>query len=395
VTVGWLDCSAGVSGNMLLGAIDELGGLDTLPDALQRIPGLGATLERTQVRRAGIAATHVEVRCPDDPVHRQLADVLGLVDAAAVPAPVRQQARAVFERLATAEAAVHGIGRDEVEFHEVGAVDAIVDVVGVCLGLHRLGLDRLTAGPLALGGGTTRSMHGNLPVPAPAVVRLLADTTLVAHGGPVDVELATPTGVALLAELAEPAADLPPMQVQRVGHGAGSREIAEHPNVLRLVVGAAPPPSAAARWVLVEANVDDLDPRLWPAVIDALLGAGAADAWLTPILMKKGRPAHTISVLTDAGRQASVLDVLFRESSTIGARSRPVDKHALDRSWIDVTVGGRPVRVKIGWLDGSAVSVTPEWEDVAVAAKELGLPAKVVLADAVAAARDHQPAADG
>jgi uncharacterized protein (TIGR00299 family) protein len=348
------------------------------------------------VLRAGLSALQVDVQTPADPPHRHLGDVLDIVAGAVLPDRVRHNVEKVFRRLAAAEAAVHGVAPEEVEFHEVGAVDAIVDIVGVCLGLDRLGIDRLTAGPVALGGGTATSAHGVLPVPAPAVLQLLADTRLVAHGGPVDVELATPTGVALLAQLADAAGPMPAMEVTGVGRGAGSRDIPGRPNVLRLVTGTAVAlPTHDNGWALVEANVDDLDPRLWPAVIDALFAAGAADAWLTPILMKKGRPAHTVSALVEAAGQAAVLDVLFRESSTIGARSTPVGKHALPRQCLEVRVEGETVRVKVATLDGDAVTVTPEWEDVAAAARVLGRPAKTVLADAVAAARVRITRTDG
>src|SRR3954454_24996222 len=200
----------------------------------------------------------------------------------------------VFDRLARAEAAVHGIEPALVHFHEVGAVYAIVDVVGTCLGFQALGLDRLTVGRVALGGGRTTGRHGEVPVPGPAVLKLLESAQLQAHGGSDDVELATPTGVALLAELADGSGALPPVVVAATGTGAGGRNLPDRPNVVRLVVGdAVTHADEADQWLLVEANVDDLDPRLWPRVIEALLAAGAADAWLTPILMKKGRPAHT------------------------------------------------------------------------------------------------------
>ena len=282
--VVWLDCSSGVSGDMLLGALTAVGALD-LPELVSGLD-LDATCRVEQVTRGGIAAVQVHVDVAVDQPHRRLADVLALVAAAPVPEQVRRRAAAVFERLARAEARVHGTTPDQVEFHEVGAVDAVVDVLGACAGLHALAVDAVLASPLSLGGGTTRSLHGPLPVPGPAVLELLRQTDLVARGGPVDVELATPTGVAVLAEWARPAASMPPMQVEHVGVGAGGRDLEAHPNVLRLVAGmnddVVP---AGGDWLVVETNVDDLDPRVWPIVLDRLLAAGAADAWLTPILM--------------------------------------------------------------------------------------------------------------
>ncbi|MBV9291438.1 MAG: nickel pincer cofactor biosynthesis protein LarC [Frankiales bacterium] len=376
----------GVSGNMLLGALDDLGALGQLDGVLAGLPDVGAGISRQRVRRGGIDAVHIDVTAPNAPPHRFLADVLAIIDRLQVPDVVRRRAAAVFTRLADAEAAVHATTRDEVAFHEVGAVDAIVDVVGACLGLHALALDELFVSTVALGAGQVETRHGRLPVPTPAVVELLEGSSLAAVGGPVDLELATPTGVALLAELAGSSRTMPEMRVSAVGVGAGSADPEGHANVLRLVVGEPVNAPAADSWVLLEANVDDMDPRLWPLVIDALLAAGAADAWLTPILMKKGRPAHTVGALAPAEAVAAVRAVLFRESSTIGVRQSPVDKHGLDRQWVTVDVAGQPVRVKVARHDGVVVNVTPEWEDVATAARTLDQPAKSVLAAAVAAA---------
>ena len=383
--IGWLDCSAGVSGDMLLGALHDAGALDDLPAALRSL-GLGVSVEPSQVTRNGVAATAVEVHAPADQPHRHVGDLLALVAAAAVPDAVRTSAADVLHRLAAAEARVHGVAVDEVTLHEVGAVDTVVDVLGVCLGVHNLGIDRLVTSPVALGGGRVEVAHGSLPVPVPAVVQLLAGSGLVGYGGPIERELATPTGIALLASLAEPADAMPAMRVQRSGVGAGAADPAGHANVVRLLIGTAPAEQTSGGWLLLEANVDDLDPRLWPTVLDRLLAAGAADAWLTPILMKKGRPAHTLSVLAPEADAAAVRTAMFEESSTIGVRSSPVGKQALDRSWREVSVEGHAVRVKIASLDGQVVNISPEWEDVASAARATGRPAKWVLAAAIAAA---------
>lgn len=385
--VGWLDCANGVSGDMLLGALADVGALDDLPGVLSGVPELAASIAVTATTRGGLAARHVDVTTSDThPPHRNRDDVQRLLDALPVPSAVRAGAGRVFDRLAVAEAGVHGMGVTEVQFHEVGAVDAIVDIVGVCLGLHSLGLHRLTVSPIALGGGVAATQHGAVPVPVPAVLALLQDTTLVSVGGDQAHELATPTGVALLAELADGTSALPAMTVQQVGIGAGSRDSGDRPNVVRLVIGEAATDDEGD-WLLVEANVDDLDPRLWPGVLDALLAAGAADAWLTPILMKKGRPAHTVSALTPADMVESVRRALFVESSTIGVRTVHVDKSALDRDWIEVDVDGHCVRVKVARLEGTVVTVNPEWEDVRAAAHALNRAAKDVLADATATAR--------
>lgn len=383
-TIGWLDCSSGVSGDMLLGALTELDALDAtaLPARLR----LDAAVTVTPVTRGGIGATRVTVTAAIEQPPRRLSDILTLIDDADLPAPVAERARSVFRRLTAAEAAVHRSSPEEVHVHEVGAVDAVVDVAGSCLGLYALGLDRLVVSSVALGGGRTNAAHGSLPVPAPAVVELLTGCGLTAHGGPDSDELATPTGTAVLAEWATGAGPLPEMTVKATGVGAGGRDLPGHPNVLRLLVGTAVADSGPAGLLLVEANVDDLDPRLWPGVLDRLLAAGALDAWLTPILMKKGRPAHTVAALVPGASATAIRDVLLAETSTIGVRESPVTKHALARSWLTVDVCGVPVRVKIAGIAGRHLNVAPEFEDVAAAAARLGRPAKDVLARATAAA---------
>jgi uncharacterized protein (TIGR00299 family) protein len=392
--VGWLDAGAGAAGDMLLGALADLGALDGLPAALASLPGLDLQVGFDGVRRHGQRAVAAAVTAgAGGATERGLADVLGLIASADVPAAVAHRAAAVFRRLAAAEARVHGVDVDAVHFHEVGAADAIADVLGCCLGLHALGLDRLVVSPVALGGGEVATRHGTVPLPGPAVLGLVAGTPLVVSGGPERVELATPTGVALLAEWADATGDLPAMTVDGVGIGAGSRELPDRANVVRLVVGeAADRPDGAPRdgddaWGVIEANVDDLDPRLWPGVLEALLAAGAVDAWLTPILMKKGRPAHTLHALVASDRVDAVSAEVFAQTSTIGLRSHAVTKQALPRSTRTVQVRGCGVRVKVSaGPDGVALTATPEWADVRAAAESTGQPARRILAEAVAAA---------
>jgi uncharacterized protein (TIGR00299 family) protein len=316
-----------------------------------------------------------------------LADVRAIVEAAEVPDAVKTKASAVFDRLAAAEARVHGSAVDDVEFHEVGAVDSIVDVLGACLGLHALELDRLVVSPIALGGGTIETAHGTVPVPTPAALSLLPASALVGFGGG-GVELATPTGIAIAATWGSETGPMPQMQVQRVGIGAGRRDLPDRPNVVRLVVGESAADAPADEWIVVEANVDDLDPRLWPGVIAELMDAGAADAWLTPILMKKGRPAHTVSALTPVASLGAVQGAMFTHTSTIGLRWHGVGKHALERQTVTVEVHGHAVRVKVAFAEGKPVSATPEFDDIAAAAAALGVPTKHMLEAAVAGVRN-------
>ncbi len=384
-TVGWLDCGAGASGDMLLGALVDAGApLEVLQAAVDTVGVEPVRLRAEPVRRAGLAALRVHVEVADRAATRTWTDVRRLLDGAALAAPVRDTALDVFGRLAAAEGAVHRVPPDQVHFHEVGALDAIADVVGAAAGVHALGLTKLTASPVALGSGTTRGAHGALPVPVPAVLELLTGVPVLA--GPSPHEATTPTGAALLATLVQSWGPLPPLVLRTVGTGAGGRDPAEAANVLRLVVGEAPARAPAPDALIVEANVDDLDPRVWPGVLTALLDLGAYDAWLTPMLMKKGRPAHVLSVLCPSAVADAIRRAVLTQTSTIGLRESPVSRTVLDRRDDVVEVHGRPVRVKRALLDGEVVNVSPEWEDVAAAAVELGLPTKVVLARAIAAA---------
>ena len=384
--IGWVDATAGASGDMLLGALLGAGvPLDVLAEAVTAVSPEPVRLSVTEGWRAGLAATRCHVEVADSSTHRSWSDVRALLDGAALDAGVREPAVRVFARLAAAEAAAHGTDVEEVHFHEVGALDAIADVVGVCAGFAHLGLDALVVSPVAVGSGRVEGAHGSLPVPVPAVVELLRGVPSLA--GPGTQESCTPTGAALLTGLASSHGPQPPMAVTSVGVGAGGRDPATHANVVRLLVG--PPASTEAgsgAWV-VETNVDDLDPRLWPDVLAALLTAGASDAWLTPILMKKGRPAHTLSVLVRDELRPAVRRELFAQTSTIGVREIPYAKTALDREMRSVTVGGHAVAVKVARLDGEVMNVQPEYDDVVAAASATGRPVKDVLAEAAAAAR--------
>ncbi len=381
--IGWLDCSAGMSGDMLLGALVDVGvPLAVLQAAIDVVAPEPVLLTATTVTRGGIGATRVHAETADSTTTRTWADVRQLL--AQLDGPVAATALAAFRRLAEAEAGVHRGATDDVHFHEVGALDAIADVVGAAAGLHHLGLAELVVSPVAVGSGTTRGAHGPLPVPVPAVLALLVGVPVQA--GAVAHEACTPTGAALVAATASSYGVLPAMTVTRSGTGAGGRDPAEVANVVRLVIGERTSDPSTA--LMLETNVDDLDPRLWPTVLDRLLAAGASDAWLTPILMKKGRPAHTLSVLLAHERRAAVLRVVFTETTTIGVREWSVDKTALARTETTVEVGGQVIRVKRVTLDGKQVNAMPEYDDVLAAAQALGQPVKQVLGLAQARCRD-------
>jgi len=277
------------------------------------------------------------------------------------------------------------VSSDDVHFHEVGALDSIADVVGVCAALDDLGVASVSAGEVALGAGRVRTAHGELPVPAPAVLELSRGWRVSAGG---TGELATPTGMAAIRALATRCEDLPPMTVEAIGVGAGGRDTPGRANTVRVIIGtaapAATPPVAPA--VVLEANVDDLDPRLWPGVLDGLLRAGASDAWLVPILMKKGRPAHTLTVLCAPDRRDALRTRIFRDTSTLGVRESRRDKTALPRTFRGVDVAGGTVAIKIGYAGGIITQVMPEFEDVAALARQTGRAERVVLQESLAAA---------
>ncbi len=384
--IGWVDASSGASGDMLLGALLGAGvPLPVLEQAVSAVAHEDVALAAEDVTRHGFAATRCHVAVADTSTHRTWADVRTLLASAALPAAVRDRAHATFERLAAAEGAVHGTSPEEVHFHEVGALDAIADVVGVCAGLVHLGLEELVVSPVAVGSGQVHGAHGVMPVPPPAVVELLRGVP--SYAGPGRAELCTPTGAALLTTHASAYGPQPPMAVEAVGVGAGGRDPDSHANVLRLLVGRAVEPVETRGALVLETNVDDLDPRLWPNVLAALLEAGASDAWLTPILMKKGRPAHTLSALVRADRAAAVRAAVFAQTSTIGMRESAVAKTELDREMRTVRVGGHEVRVKIAVHNGRVVNAQPEYDDVVRAAAGTGRPVKDVLAEAGAASR--------
>jgi pyridinium-3,5-bisthiocarboxylic acid mononucleotide nickel chelatase len=389
VTHAWIDASAGIAGDMLLGALLDAGAdLAAVQQAVDAVVAGSVLLSAAQVTRAGLRATKAEVKpVADDPPHRSWATIWTMIEEADLAEPVRARAQIVFAQLAVAEGRVHGIPAEEVEFHEVGALDSIADVVGVAAALHDLGVSSISAGPVALGSGQVRVAHGVIPVPVPAVTELARGWRVSAGGA--EGELTTPTGMALLAALAERCEDLPPLTVQHVGVGAGTRDVAGRANVTRVILGdpatdLSPAPVSPA--LLLEANVDDLDPRLWPDVLQRLLTAGADDAWLAPITMKKGRPAHILSVLCEPRRADGLRAEMLALTSTVGVRQTETSKYALPRTWFEVDVDGDAVAVKVAHRDGVISQVSPEFESVAARAAALGRTQHDVLTATVAAA---------
>jgi pyridinium-3,5-bisthiocarboxylic acid mononucleotide nickel chelatase len=376
---------------MLLGALIDAGAsVAEAQRAVDAVIPQSVSLASSAVTRAGQRATRIEVRViTTDVPERSWSAIRTLILAADLADPVRERALSTFELLAAAEARVHGIPAEAVHFHEVGALDSIADIVGVCTALHELGIGTLSASTVAVGSGRTRSAHGDLGIPVPAVVQLATGWRIVAGG---TGELTTPTGMALVAALCETSEDLPLLELEAAGAGAGSRNVPGRPNLTRVLVGTRQPddgiPDSAAPAVLLEANVDDFDPRLWPGVLSRLVDAGAADAWLVPILMKKGRPAQTLAVLARPDQAANLREEMLRQTSSFGVRQTDVTRSALPRGWVDVTVDGARLPIKIAHRDGVIWQATPEFDDVDRLASERAIPRAALLhaADAAAAA---------
>jgi uncharacterized protein (TIGR00299 family) protein len=385
----WVDATAGVAGDMLLAALADAGApLASLQDAVDAVIPGSVRLTSALVSRAGMRATKIDVhRSVKDHEHRSWRDIQALLERADLAVRVREQARRVFRRLAEAEARVHGVAADDVHFHEAGSWDSIADVVAVCAALDWLGVTSMSCSAVALGSGRVTASHGDLPVPVPAVLEMSAGWRVLSGG---EGELATPTGMALLTALSTESCDLPAMSVHAVGVGAGTADVPGRANVVRVVLGdrtdRAEQPEDPVIMSVLETNVDDMDPRVWPTVLSSLLNAGAADAWLVPIVMKKGRPAHTLAVLAPLPRRDALRRLIFELTSTIGVREVAVTRMALDRFWVPLAVAGGQVRLKVAHRGGEVLHATPEFDDAAQVAAERAVPVRRVLEEAVAAA---------
>jgi uncharacterized protein (TIGR00299 family) protein len=394
-TIAWFNCQAGVAGDMTMAALIDAG---ADPDVVaSTIGGLGVdgyALLFEKVQRCGVRATWANVvvhdhdhdhgspspglegPAPGHIPHRPVREILTLLDGADLPERVRQRARAVFARLGEVEGAIHGVDPAEVELHEVGALDSIVDVVGVCAALEALGVDDVWCSPIAVGHGSVRSAHGVIPNPAPATVALLADAGAPTVGIDTTLEVCTPTGVALMTTLATGFGAMPAMATAAVGYGAGTADTPERANIVQVVVGhtTATTGDDGTPVALLEANVDDVTGEVLAHTVSTLLAAGAHDAWITPIVMKKGRPAHTVSVLCDPSAVESMRFVLLRETGTLGVRSSMLRRWPQRRTETTVDVDGHPIRVKL-----AEHRIKVEFDDAAAAADDLGMPVRMVI----------------
>jgi pyridinium-3,5-bisthiocarboxylic acid mononucleotide nickel chelatase len=413
-TVLYFDCFSGISGDMALGALVDAGlPFDDLRRALGSLALGDAHVHADRVLRAGVSATkftvhaqhptggaakHPTSEAPKHPTseapqhhhnhadhgHRSLEEIFHLIDHANLTPAGRERAKAMFRRLGEAEAAIHQMPVDRIHLHEVGAIDSIIDIVGIVHAMEWANADRVICSPLNVGGGMVQSAHGVFPVPAPATVKLLGDAPV--YSGRVQTELVTPTGALIATTFASAFGPIPPMSIERVGYGAGDRDDPVTPNVLRVLIGRdAAAPRAGDRVTVIECEIDDMNPQIFGVVMERLYAAGALEVFYTPVQMKKNRPGTLLTVVAAPERRAQMADIVFAETTTIGLRHYDVDRECLQREIVTVETPIGPVRFKIARHGGRVVNATPEFEDCAALARDRRLAVKDVQAIAIAA----------
>jgi uncharacterized protein (TIGR00299 family) protein len=380
VRIAYFDCFSGISGDMVLGALLDSGAVLARVEAeLRRLKLDGWNIAAQKVRRGALSGTHVEVRTGEhDHHHRGLSEIVGLIEEAGLAPRAAERAKKIFTRLAEAEARVHQMPIEKVEFHEVGAVD----IVGAAIGFELLGIDEFACSPLDVGGGQVETAHGRLPVPAPATAELLRGARMFSSG--IGRELVTPTGAAIATTLSTPCAVMPEMTLRSIGYGAGTLDLVEKPNVLRLLIGENAASERGEYWgapvTVIETNVDDMTPQIYGYFVERALLAGALDVFSTAAQMKKNRPGLLVTLLSEPENVARLIDLVFRETTTVGVRTYEVRRKTLDRKLVPVETTLGEVRMKISRLNGSILNATPEYEDCQRIAVERGIPLKQVIA---------------
>ncbi len=380
---------------MVLGALVEAGAdLRAIETELRKLGLEGWSISAEKVKRGPIFATHVKVESSDGHHHRGLSLILGRIDKAGLAPRAAERARRIFTRLAEAEAKVHNMPVEEVHFHEVGAVDSIVDIVGAAVGFELLGIDEFACSALDVGAGQVKTAHGLLPVPAPATVELLRGVPMYTSG--IARELVTPTGAAIATTLSTCYAQIPEMTLKAVGYGAGSADFAEKANVLRILVGENAKSESGEHWdapvSVIETNLDDMSPQIYGYLVEKALAAGALDVFSTSVQMKKNRPGVLLTILCDPSHVARLIDLVFRETTTIGVRTYDVRRKVLDREVVRVETPFGEVRMKISRMNGSVLNATPEYDDCQRLAAEKGIPLKQVIAAASFEFQKQNPA---
>jgi uncharacterized protein (TIGR00299 family) protein len=392
--LAYFDCFSGISGDMTLGALVDAGcAVEHLRAELRglQVPGWELTAEK--VWKNGMAATYVKVVTEDQSNHRSLSAILEILENSQLAPGVLERAGAIFRRLGEAEARVHDVPVEKIHFHEVGAVDAIVDIAGACIGFHALGIEKFACSPLNVGGGTAKMAHGVLPVPAPATANLLQGKPTYSNG--VQKELVTPTGAAIVATLCDSFGPQPAMSVSAIGYGAGTADLEGQPNVVRIMVGEtadltkgaqpglAVPLGFDEEIAVVEANLDDMNPQIYGYLLEKALGARALDVYTTPVQMKKNRPGTLLTVLCRPGDTQALMNLIFAETTTFGVRTYRAQRRVLPREWVNVGTEFGEVRIKVSRVNGRILHVAPEFEDCRKLAVEKNVPLQRVIAEAM------------
>jgi uncharacterized protein (TIGR00299 family) protein len=382
----YFDCFAGASGDMILGALVGVG-VDPahLTEQLARLGVDGYEIDFEQANRSGISATHAHVRTREEHAHRHLGDILNIIYNARLSEAVKDRAALIFSRLAEAEARVHNLPVERIHFHEVGALDAIIDVIGACIGFELLGVERFVSSPLHVGSGMVEMAHGRFPVPPPAVAELLKNAPI--YSTDIRGELLTPTGAAIISTVVEHYGPLPAMTVTNTGYGAGTREYENFPNVLRLMIGETQAVELATdeRLLMIETNIDDMSPQVFGYLMERALAMGALDCYFTPVQMKKNRPGVLVQILCRIEDQGAMCELLFAETTTLGVRSYEVWRRSLEREMVRVETPYGPIDVKVARIDGSRVKGMPEYEQCRAAALSAGVALRMVEAAALEA----------
>ena len=385
----YFDCFAGASGDMILGAM-VAGGVDpsVLTEQLSRLNVAGFSVNFETVTRSGLSATYARVETTDEHKHRHLSDIKQIIESSSVSDAAKKLSIEIFTRLAEAEAKVHNEPVEHVHFHEVGALDAIVDIVGAAICFDLLKIDRFVCSPLHVGSGTIQMAHGRFPVPPPAVAELLKGVPF--YSTDIEGELLTPTGAAIITTVCKEFGPIPQLITNATGYGAGTRQYKDFPNVLRVLVGETKTDAAAdERLCMIETNIDDVSPQVLGHVMDRAFELGALDCYFTPVQMKKNRPGVLLSILCAPDRKEQLTELLFKETTTLGVRSYEVERRALRRSSKRVETQYGPIDVKVAHLNGHVVNQMPEFEQVRAAATKAGVPLKIVE-EAVRAALSHK-----
>ncbi|HEV2222987.1 MAG TPA: nickel pincer cofactor biosynthesis protein LarC [Candidatus Acidoferrales bacterium] len=385
MNLAYFDCFSGISGDMVLGALVDAGvDLRELELELRKLNLEGWEISAEKVQRKAIRATKVNVETKESHHHRHLSPILKMIDQAALAPRAADRARKIFQRLGEAEAKVHNISIEKVHFHEVGAVDSIIDIVGSAIGFELLGIDGFACSIMDVGSGRVQTEHGLLPVPAPATAELLRDAPTFSSG--IEKELVTPTGAAIATTLSTHYAAMPAMTLKAVGYGAGSADLPQQPNVLRLMIGESAGSGAEAHWdapiAVIEANFDDMSPQIYGYFVEQALAAGALDIFSTAVQMKKNRPGQLVTLLCEPSNLKRLIDLIFRETTTIGIRTHEVRRQTLARESVPVDTPLGTIRMKLSRLNGTVLNAAPEYEDCRRIATEQGLPLKEVLATA-------------